>query len=76
VSVEPGNPDLQSRLAEVKELRAKDQPTIPTWIGQEKKTNPFLRVDVSPEIRSKCGISEGESDAHAFAKVRRAKDTF
>jgi hydroxyacylglutathione hydrolase len=45
-------------------------------MGLEKKTNPFLRVDISEEIRSKCGVVEGDSDAEAFAKVRKAKDSF
>jgi hydroxyacylglutathione hydrolase len=45
-------------------------------MGVEKKTNPFLRVDVSDEIRANCGVSEADSCADAFAKVRKAKDRF
>ena len=76
ISVEPGNIDLQARVQQVKELRAKGEATIPTLLEEEKKTNPFLRVDISQEIRTNCGVTAGDTDAEAFAKVRRAKDRF
>lgn len=76
LSVEPSNADLQARAKEVRELRAKGEATIPSLLGLEKKTNPFLRVDVSEEIRSNCGVVQEDDDATAFAKVRRAKDRF
>jgi len=76
VSVEPGNSELMKRFVQVKEQRARGEPTVPTQIGLEKLTNPFLRVDISEEIRAKVGVTPGDSDADAFAKVRRAKDNF
>lgn len=76
VSVEPGNTNLMERFVQVKELRARGEPTVPTQIGLEKLTNPFLRVDISEEIRAKVGVTPGDSDADAFAKVRLAKDNF
>jgi hydroxyacylglutathione hydrolase len=45
-------------------------------MGEEKETNPFLRADVSEEIRKNVGVTESDSNADAFGKVRRAKDTF
>jgi len=45
-------------------------------MGTEKKTNPFLRCDISEEIRANVGVSAVDTDADAFAKVRRAKDNF
>jgi Hydroxyacylglutathione hydrolase C-terminus len=45
-------------------------------LGEEKKTNPFLRCDTSDEIRRNVGVVETDSDATAFGKVRRAKDKF
>ena len=75
-SVEPGNAELQQRVAEVKAKRARGEPTVPSLLGEEKKTNPFLRVDISDEIRKNVGVNDGDSDADAFGKVRRAKDTF
>ena len=43
LSVEPNNVDLIQKFEEVKKLRANNNPTVPTTIGEEKKTNPFLR---------------------------------
>ena len=44
ITVEPNNPDLQARAAEVKRLRAAGQPTVPSTIGSERAANPFLRA--------------------------------
>ena len=48
--------------------------TCPTTIGDEIKTNPFLRAD-SPEIRRNLKL-EGATDAEVFAALRTAKDNF
>jgi hydroxyacylglutathione hydrolase len=45
-------------------------------MGDEKRTNPFLRCDISAEIRSNVGALHTDSDATVFAKVRKAKDNF
>jgi hydroxyacylglutathione hydrolase len=45
-------------------------------MGVEKSTNPFLRIDISEEIRRNVGATANDSDVDVFAKVRRAKDTF
>jgi len=57
-------------------VRARDEPTVPSLLGLEKRTNPFLRCDLSDEIRANVGVKAGDSDSDAFAKVRRAKDNF
>jgi hydroxyacylglutathione hydrolase len=56
--------------------RARGEPTIPSKMREERMTNPFLRADISKEIRMNVGVTEGDSDEDAFGKVRRAKDTF
>jgi hydroxyacylglutathione hydrolase len=76
LSVEPGNEALQQRAAEIKSKRSRGEPTVPSLLGEEKKTNPFLRADLSEEIRKNVGVKDVDSDADAFGKVRRAKDTF
>lgn len=76
MSVEPNNPDLVARVAIVKSKRARDEPTVPMLLGEEKKANPFLRVDISDEIRKNVGVVDGDSDATAFGKLRKAKDNF
>jgi hydroxyacylglutathione hydrolase len=44
VTVEPDNAALAGRLAEVEAMRARDEATVPTTIGAERATNPFLRA--------------------------------
>ena len=72
LTVEPGNAALQARAAEVARLREEGRATLPTTIGAELQTNPFLRPE-SREIQSKTGTS-GRSPAEVFAAVRKAKD--
>src|SRR5574339_96815 len=43
LSVEPDNPALVARATEVAALRRAGRPTVPTTLGVEKATNPFLR---------------------------------
>jgi hydroxyacylglutathione hydrolase len=76
ISVEPNNPDLVARFAVVKQKRSRGEPTVPSTIGDEKMTNPFLRCDVSAELRANVGVNDADSDAIAFGKVRKAKDNF
>ena len=61
-------------MSEVKAARAKGQPTIPSTIGLEKQTNPFLRPE-SDEIRKGLGM-ENASDTAVFGEIRRRKDNF
>jgi len=76
MSVEPGNADLVKRVEEVKAKRSRGEPTVPSLMGEEKATNPFLRGDVSPEIRQNVGASEDEDAASVFHKIRLGKDNF
>eukprot|EP00542_Grammatophora_oceanica_P018839 CAMPEP_0194046680 /NCGR_PEP_ID=MMETSP0009_2-20130614/22238_1 /TAXON_ID=210454 /ORGANISM="Grammatophora oceanica, Strain CCMP 410" /LENGTH=259 /DNA_ID=CAMNT_0038692075 /DNA_START=213 /DNA_END=992 /DNA_ORIENTATION=+ len=76
MSVEPGNADLVSRYEEIKEKRSRGEPTVPSLLGLEKKTNPFLRCDISDEIRKNVGVTASDSEETAFGKTRKAKDTF
>ena len=74
LTLEPGNGDLVARMREVETLRASDAPTIPSTIGLEKKTNPFLRPD-SPEIRRTLNMADA-SNVEVFAEMRTRKDVF
>jgi hydroxyacylglutathione hydrolase len=74
LSVEPNNPALQARMREVDAARAEGAPTIPSTMGLEKKTNPFLRPD-SPEIRKNLGMADADNVA-VFAELRKRKDNF
>lgn len=73
-SLEPGNAILMERLKMVEAAAAKARPTVPSTIGLEKATNPFLRTH-SPEIRSHIGMADAD-DIAVFAEIRRRKDNF
>jgi hydroxyacylglutathione hydrolase len=74
LTVEPGNAELNGRMATVRAIRAEGRPTLPSTIGLEKKTNPFLRTR-SAEIRRTLGL-EAADDVEVFAETRRRKDKF
>ena len=44
-------------MEEVKAARAAGKPTVPSTMGLEKQTNPFLRPD-SAEIRKSLGMEK------------------
>ncbi len=72
LTVESGNDALQQRAEEVRRLRDSGQPTLPTTLGRELETNPFLRPD-SAEIRQTLGM-EDAADEDVWAALRRRKD--
>ena len=74
LTLEPGNAALVARMKDVKAARAEGQPTVPSAIGVEKQTNPFLRP-ASAEIRKTLAM-EGASDVAVFGEIRRRKDNF
>jgi len=74
LSVEPDNQALQSRAAEIKSLRAANKPTVPSNLGVEKATNPFLRPD--SEALQKMLDMTGAPTVEVFAETRRRKDSF
>lgn len=47
---EPDNLALKERMAEVLTLRSRGEATVPTTIGQERATNPFMRAASAAEL--------------------------
>lgn len=74
LSVEPDNAALAARAKEIDEKRARGEWTVPTTIGLEKRTNPFLRA-ASPDLRRVLGL-EAAPDVDVFAETRKRKDNF
>src|SRR5438445_6424741 len=72
LTIEPDNAALQARAAEVTKLRAENQPTIPSLLGDEKKANVFLRADV-PQVAVHLGMT-GRSAAEVFGELRERKN--
>ena len=54
--------------------RARGEATVPSLLGEEKATNPFLRADV-PAVQRAVGMTGGDP-VKVFAEVRRRKDVF
>src|SRR4029077_11024746 len=74
LSIEPNNAALKARMKVVETARARNAPTIPSTIGLEKATNPFLRPN-SAEIRQTLGM-QGASEVEVFGEMRKRKDNF
>ncbi len=72
VSVDPGNADLKARLAEIEAKRTRGEPTVPTSIGLERATSPFVRAG-DPGLRAQLGMADA-ADWEVFAEVRKRKD--
>ncbi len=77
-AVEPGNRPLAQREARDAATRARGEPTVPSTIGLERATNPFLRwraaeVVASAERRAGHALP-GPVDV--FAAIRSWKNTF
>lgn len=72
LTIDPTNSALKERAKRIEALRAEDRPTLPTTIGEELATNPFLRWH-DPTIRRNLGLQEA-SDEAVFAEIRKRKD--
>lgn len=74
VEIEPDNGLLQARYQDIAVARGHGEATVPSRLGLEKLTNPFLRPHVTG-IRETLGMT-GMDDEAIFAEIRRRKDSF
>ena len=74
VTIERSNAALIERSSAIDAARAKGEATVPSLLGEEKKTNPFLRADV-PAVQEAVGMA-GADPIAVFAEVRHRKDVF
>lgn len=72
LTLDRGNPDLQRRYAEVRELRDRSESTIPSLLGVEKRTNPFLRWD-DGNLQT---ATKAKDEIQTFARLRGMRDHF
>ncbi|MEP0911607.1 hydroxyacylglutathione hydrolase [Leptolyngbya sp. GB1-A1] len=72
LTVDEQNQDLQHRVAQVNQLRGRSEATIPSLLGEEKRTNPFLRWD-QPVLQTKV---KSHDPIQTFARLRGMKDQF
>ena len=77
-AVEPHNPEVNARLAQVTEWRERGQISLPSNLALERATNPFLRAEVAnvvAKIDERDGASQRTPD-EVFARLRAWKDQF
>ena len=74
LSIEPNNRKLISRMEQIDRMRAEGIPTVPSILGEEFDTNPFLRP-YSDEIQETLGLKDARL-VEVFTKTRLLKDSF
>jgi hydroxyacylglutathione hydrolase len=72
VTVDAHNLDLQERLAQVQTARQQHEATVPSLLGVEKRTNPFLRWD-NPTLQQ---ATKASNEIQTFSRLRGMKDQF
>jgi hydroxyacylglutathione hydrolase len=72
LTVDEQNQALMQRFAAVKAARQQDEATVPSLLGVEKQTNPFLRWDSAELLLS----TNTQDPIQSFTILRRMKDKF
>ncbi|MBV5257769.1 hydroxyacylglutathione hydrolase [Synechococcus moorigangaii CMS01] len=72
LTVNPENEALQARLRRVQTQRQQQEPTIPTVLGLEKQTNPFLRCG-DRQLQANLKTTDA---LRTFIKLRGKRDLF
>jgi len=72
LSVEPNNPVLQKRYEEIEQARNQGKATVPSFLEQEKQTNPFLRW----EDENLQKVTGSRDPVQTFGRLRGMKDRF
>jgi hydroxyacylglutathione hydrolase len=77
-AVEPANAALSAREARDRRLRDAGKPTLPSTLGDEKATNPFLRCRETAVVESanKYLGSRVSDPVKVFAAIRDWKNSF
>jgi len=77
-AVEPDNAELSRRVEQARAARDRNEPTVPSELGLELATNPFLRCNEPTLLASlrAQGRLQGETGSQVFATVRGWKDSF
>ena len=78
IAVEPDNAHIQKRLDDTQALRERGMISLPSTIGLERLTNPFLRVD-EPAVQAAASQHARKpvtSPVEVFAAIRNWKDHF
>jgi len=78
LQVEPDNTTLQERWDTASKLREEGQPTLPSTVGLERASNPFLRTQVAAVAESAASHAGRvlSSEVEVFAGLREWKNNF
>jgi hydroxyacylglutathione hydrolase len=77
LQVEPDNPALQARAREVDKLRDAGKITLPSSLGAEKASNPFLRTRESSVVTAARRLDpDAAPGISTMAVIRAWKDRF
>jgi hydroxyacylglutathione hydrolase len=77
LAVEPENTALRDRVARVASLRAAGVPSVPSTLGEEKESNPFLRCSEPAVV--KAALQNGSTSSGrvpVFAAIRGWRNSF
>ena len=72
LTVDGNNPELKTRYVEVQDARHRREATVPSHLGVEKRTNPFLRWE-EPALQSAV---KSQEPVQTFSRLRGMKDRF
>lgn len=78
VAVEPENPEVSARFAQVSAWRENGQISLPSNLALERATNPFLRSEIAnvvAKIDERDGAAQRQP-SEVFARLRAWKDQF
>lgn len=77
--IEPDNLELSARIVLEQSKRAQNTPTVPSQIGIEKLTNPFIRIrqaSVQKRLLDAGKIFSIQDDVSNFAALREWKNNY
>lgn len=75
LAADPENAELQARLREAEGAGAQGRFLVPSSMGEEKRTNPFLRAG-EPALARSVGLEPGAAPEAVFKALREWKNTF
>ena len=78
LAVEPDSTDLWEREKREQAKRDRGEPTLPSTIGEERLTNPFLRAPVAQVRKAAATHANAQlaGDVETFAALRAWKNAF
>jgi hydroxyacylglutathione hydrolase len=74
LTLEPDNADLINRGNQVRDLRSNQQPSLPSTISLELKTNPFLRCNQATIVKN--SQAENDDELSVFTAIRTLRNHY